>query len=384
MRHRGAGGRLRTGGLDGALSRLLVGAARLLPADRRHWAEAVRAEADQVPGGRARLTWLAGGFWLIAKDGAMARRIGYWVGAAGLVAAAAWVVWLSWRTAPPTDPERATDRVRVLVGAVALAGLPWVARGRGWFGPVADSSAARLVRIGGCAAICGMGLAIVHVDRHSDINSTVGSGHFSWWREAAGLVILVVGFAAPVVLKARRPNAGAEAYGVIGAIVAIAGLVALVVVPLQAFAVILAAGILAATSRRSPVTAATWTTGLIASLPTAAAACALPFSMGNLYSAMLVVALVAAVAGGGAGVVAARLVTEAGNPDDLRAARIRQGVLAGAIAGAIGGLVAAALSPILGEMLVAGLLAGLAGGAVGAVIVADRRARSIAADLPAP
>ncbi len=170
----------------------------------------------------------------------------------------------------------------------------------------------------------------------------------------------------------------------IGAIVAVAGLVALVVVPLQAFAVILAAGILAATSRRSPVTAATWTTGLVASLPTAAAACVLPFSMGNLYSAMLVVALVAAVTGGGAGAVAARLVTEAGNPDELRAARIRQGVLAGAIAGAIGGLAAAALSPILGEMLVAGLLAGLAGGAVGAVIVADRRGRSITADVAAP
>lgn len=373
-----------TGGLDGALGRLLAGAARLLPADRRHWAEAVRAEADQVPGGWARLTWLAGGFWLIAKDGAMARRIGYWVGAAGLVAAAAWVIWLSWRTAPPADPERATDRARVLVGAVALAGLPWVARGRGWFGPVADSSAARLVRIGGCAAICGMGLAIVHIDRHSGINQVVGSGHFSWLREAAGLVILVAGFAAPVVLKARRPLAGPEAHGVIAMVAVAAGFAALMVVPLQAFGVILAAGLLAVTSRRSPVTAATWTTGLIASLPTAAAACVLPFSMGNLYSAMLVVALVAGVAGGGAGAVGARLVTEAGNPDELRAARIRQGVLAGAIAGAIGGLVAAAISPILGEMLVAGLLAGLAGGAVGAVIVADRRSGSITADVPAP
>jgi hypothetical protein len=370
-----------TGWLAGTLSRMLAGAARLLPADRRHWAEAVRAEADQVPAIWPRLTWLAGGFWLVAKEGGMARKIGYWIGAAGIAAAAAWVVWLSWRTAGPGDPESQTDRIRVLVGAVTLAGLPWVARGRGLFGPVADSSVARLVRIGGCIAICCMGLDILRVDRHANINEVVGSGHLSWLREAAGLAILIAGIAAPLVLKARRPRIEPVTYCVI---VATAGIAALVIVPMQAFVVSLAAVVLAATSRRSPVTAATWTTSLIASLPTAAAAIVFPFSFGNLYSAMFIVAFVAAVMGGGAGAVAARLVTEAGNADELRAARIRQGVLAGAIAGAIGGLVAAAFSLILGEMMVAGLLGGLAGGAVGAAIAADRRARSMAADLPVP
>lgn len=86
--------------------------------------------------------------------------------------------------------------------------------------------------------------------------------------------------------------------------------------------------------------------------------------------------------GGGAGAMAARLVAETGNADELRAARNHQGALAGAIAGGIGGLAAAALSPILGQMMVAGLIAGLAGGLVGASIVADRRGRTIADGLP--
>lgn len=311
----------------------------------------------------------------------MARKIGYWAGAVVIAAAAAWVVLLSWRTHPPADPESATDRIRVLVGAITLAGLPWVARGRGLFGPVAESSVARLARIGGCAAICGMGLAVVRVDSHAGVNGAVGSGQFSWPRETAGLAILITGIAAPLILRARRLLTAPEACW---AVVAIAGIAAFLIVPLQAFAVCTTAVVLAATSRRSPVTPATWTTGLIASLPTAIAACLLPFSLGNLYSAVVIVALVATTAGGGAGAVAARLATGGGNPDELRTAWIRQGTLAGAIAGAAGGLAAAALSPILGEMLIAGLLAGLAGGTVGASITANLRTRSVAADLPAP
>ena len=36
-------------------------AARLAPAERRDWAEALWAEADEVPSGLARLAWRAGG-----------------------------------------------------------------------------------------------------------------------------------------------------------------------------------------------------------------------------------------------------------------------------------------------------------------------------------
>jgi hypothetical protein len=235
-----------------------------------------------------------------------------------------------------------------------------------------------LVRIGGGAAICAMGLAIIRVDRHAGVNGVVGSGQFSWLRETAGLAILIGAFAAPGVLKAWRPSIVPEAYWLTASIV---GVIAFVLVPMQAFAVGLAALVFAATSRRSAVTVASWTVGLIASLPIATAACVLPFVLGNLFSAMVIVALVATVFGGCAGAVAARLMPEAGSPDELHAARIRQGAHAGAIAGTIGGLASATLSPILGEMMILGLLAGLAGGVLGASITAHPSARSTAADL---
>ena len=186
----------------------------------------------------------------------MARKIGYWTGAVGIVAAAALVVLVSWRAGGPADPESVTDRVRVLVGAAALAALPWVGRGRGLFGPVADNGVARLVRIGGCAGICAMGLGIVRADRHAGINGVVGSGQFSWLRETAGLVILIGAFAAPLVLKARRPLIQPEACWMTAMVV---GVIAFVLVPMQAFAVGFAALVFAATSRRSPVVAASWT-----------------------------------------------------------------------------------------------------------------------------
>ena len=99
--------------LTRALTRVLGGAARLLPPGRRHWAEAVQAEAGQVPAGWPRLGWLAGGVWLVARDAGMARKIGYWIGAAAVTAAGAWTVRPSWRTSPSADPESVTDRVRV-------------------------------------------------------------------------------------------------------------------------------------------------------------------------------------------------------------------------------------------------------------------------------
>jgi hypothetical protein len=365
-----------TARLAAALTRTLACAARLLPADQRPWVEAIQVEADHIPLGRSRLAWLAGGLLLIAKEGGMARKIGYWIGVAGIAAAAAMVLWLSWRATGPADPERVTDRFRVLVGAGALAVLPWVARGRGLFGPVADSGAARFVRIAGCAAICAMGLGIVRADRNAGINSVVGSGHFSLPREAAGLAVLIGVLAVPMVLKGIWPRIEEPAtYGMI----VVAGVIAaFVLVPMQTFAVGLAGLVFAATSRRSPVSAVSWTVGLIASLPTAVAACLLPFVLGNLYSAMVLVALIAVVMGGCAGAVAARLMPEAGSPEELHVARVRQGAYAGATAGTIGGLASAAFSPILGEMMILGLVAGLAGGVLGATITAYHRERSTA------
>ena len=48
-------------------------AARLMPAERRDWAEAMWAEADEVAPGLARLAWRAGGLRLIAREALLMR-----------------------------------------------------------------------------------------------------------------------------------------------------------------------------------------------------------------------------------------------------------------------------------------------------------------------
>ncbi|MGN6680320.1 MAG: hypothetical protein ACTHKL_21365, partial [Streptosporangiaceae bacterium] len=123
------------------LAVLLRASARLVPPDRRPWAEALQAEAGQVPAGWARLHWLAGGLWLVAKEADMMRKVVYLVGVAAAAAVAAWTIWLSWRVVRPPyyDPPVVTDRVRVLAGIVAFVVLPWVGRRLGWFGPVGSS-----------------------------------------------------------------------------------------------------------------------------------------------------------------------------------------------------------------------------------------------------
>lgn len=49
-------------------------AARLVPARRRDWVEALWAESGQVPSGPARLAWRAGGVRLIVREALLARR----------------------------------------------------------------------------------------------------------------------------------------------------------------------------------------------------------------------------------------------------------------------------------------------------------------------
>ena len=101
---------------------------------------------------------------LAAKEAEIMRKVVYWLGIGAVMAAAAWAVWLSWHASSVTHPLVVTDRVRVLVGVAALAVLPWMGRRRGWFGPVGSTITARLVRVAGCASVCGLGIALVRMD----------------------------------------------------------------------------------------------------------------------------------------------------------------------------------------------------------------------------
>jgi hypothetical protein len=123
------------------------GVAWLLPAGRRNWAAAVWAEAHEVPPGRARLAWRAGGVWMLAREALLPRRIGSAMLFAAAAAVAAWAAW------PGSSASSATPGVRgsVITMVLLLAGLPLLARP--FLGSADGSRAARFLRVGTCAAL---------------------------------------------------------------------------------------------------------------------------------------------------------------------------------------------------------------------------------------
>ena len=121
------------------------GAVRLLPAARRDWAEAIWAEAHDVPAGWPRLAWRAGGVLLIVKEGQMARRIGFLLLGAMAVGAAAWEAWPG-----PSLSHGAADQGDVIITLALLVGLPLLTR---WLLGPPDNRAARRLRAGFYAAI---------------------------------------------------------------------------------------------------------------------------------------------------------------------------------------------------------------------------------------
>jgi hypothetical protein len=369
------------------LTRMLRGAARLLPPGRREWAEAVRAEADLVPAGWPRVGWLAGGLRLAVREAKIMRKIVYWLGVGMVAAAAAWAVWLSWHTSPTADALTVTDRVRVLVGVTALALLPWVGRRRGWFGPVGNSITARLVRVAGCAAVCGLGAAIVRMDRYIH-GGPHGPAPFSLSREIAAAVILGAGLVALRVVRARWPQVDAYALWLSAGMT---GVIVLGLLPAQGIATFYVVAILAATSRRSLVASGPLAAGAMTGLPAGLAQALAIYGLNtpdDRYVSLLIVLMTAitflfAVP---AGVAAAWLRSGNEDPAELREARIRQGLLAGSVSGAAAGLMLTDFVPIAVFMMVLGPLLGAAGGAFGGAVAAyhprkPRPARSWAAGL---
>ena len=119
--------------------------ARLVPAGRRDWAEAVWAEAREVPAGWPRLAWRAGGAWLIAREAQMVHRTGTLLLFTAAAGAAAWSAWPA-----SAVSHAATARADIIATVLLLAALPLLAR---WFLGPPDNRAARWLRAGGYAAI---------------------------------------------------------------------------------------------------------------------------------------------------------------------------------------------------------------------------------------
>jgi hypothetical protein len=162
------------------------------------------------------------------------------------------------------------------------------------------------------------------------------------------------------------------------------GAITLALVPAQEIAVVYVAGILAATSRRSPVAnaslAAGALTGLAAGLTAALAVYELNTQDDRYVDLILLLLFVTTILSGAlAGAAASWLRPGTGDAKELREARIRQGLLAGTASGAVAGLVLTNFVAIAVFMMVLGPMLGAVGGALGGAVAAEhpRRPRPV-------
>jgi hypothetical protein len=81
--------------------------ARLLPAGRAEWAEAILAEAENVPAGCQRLAWLGGGLRMVSGELMIMRKA---IAICAFAVAVGCIASLSW-------PQSAVNRVTVAKGS---------------------------------------------------------------------------------------------------------------------------------------------------------------------------------------------------------------------------------------------------------------------------
>jgi hypothetical protein len=173
--------------------------ARLLPAGRAEWAEAILAEAENVPAGRQRLAWLGGGLRMVSRESMIMRKAS---AICAFAVAAGCIASLSW---PQSAVNRVTvaNRVSLLVTVALLAGL-WVA-GRRLVGPARAGRAQRLVRAGGYSAVLALTLCKVSVERMRDPGSLgPGAGGLLWTGEALFLLMMAIFIAVVIMATAQR------------------------------------------------------------------------------------------------------------------------------------------------------------------------------------
>ena len=219
--------------------------ARLLPAGRRDWAEAVWAEAREVPPGWPRLAWRAGGVRLIVREAQMMRRIGTLLLFAAAAGAAAWGAWPK---SPVSLSHGAANQGDVIITIALLAGLPLLAR---WFLGPPDNRAARWLRAGFYAAILAImpAKAVAElfvgavprggIDRHTFDFVTQGnplpgsvSGGPDWGGEILILFITACYLAVILALTARRTPVAPATLAISARAGLVLGLVMYAVAPL--------------------------------------------------------------------------------------------------------------------------------------------------------
>jgi hypothetical protein len=150
----------------------------------------------------------------------MARRF---AGALGLCAVAACLAWADWR-GPATGPATLIGRVDVIGTVLSLALVPALTERR--FGQAGQGWRARLVRLGGYAAMVGLVLLKTHLEwsefpKAPDTLWLAGI----WVGEALFLIILAAYIAGVGAVTSRRPLAGPVAVATGGIAGGVAGLV---------------------------------------------------------------------------------------------------------------------------------------------------------------
>jgi hypothetical protein len=183
--------------LTGMLAGLVRGLAGLLGEHRRAWVHALLAETGDLPTPSARLTWLGGGLWLVAREVLMNRIIQ----ALAFTAGAVGLVWIAW---PGASANSATpvNRMYVVGTLVLLAGLPLLVRR--YAGPVRQGWGPRMVRVSGYAVV----LALIAA---TAVQQRVGSqlGRYfpvilPIWAMDVGFLLIIAGYVAGLLILTSR------------------------------------------------------------------------------------------------------------------------------------------------------------------------------------
>ncbi len=350
--------------LDRAITGLARCSVRIVPTERREWAEAVWAEADEVPA-HQRLSWVAGGVWTVTRQAGIVRRIGYWLGVAATAVGASEMVSLVWRgagvapgfrsvsvpqlslgTGIYVDPNTTGDfRSLAITTVVMLAALPWVARRRGAFGPASDSPAARVVRVGGCAAICVLVLVLARLAQ--TLGEDLATGGALMGAIVTSLTVILV-VATRLWLRGQGHTAEAEVKVLLALGFGVAVLILFFVGGTSELITAYAAGIFAVTARGARIAPPTLAfgagAGAVGGLTWYAAA-----RTGSPWLT-LIVAVTVLAAPTAAGAAAAWRTPGQDGREALMGDRLRQGLTAGALTGGVAALLITIL--IFGTMVV--------------------------------
>jgi Domain of unknown function (DUF1707) len=207
------------------LAGLLGRSAGLLPAARRDWAEAVLAEAGEIPAWTSRVAWLGGGLWLVAREALMRviRVLAFAAGAAGVVS----VGW----PGSSSDSAVPLNRVYVVVTVVVLAVLPAVVRR--YFGPVRGGWAPRAARAGGYAMV----LALIAAKAVKDRDGSKLGAYFAvvpgiWAMEILLLLVIAAYVAGLLILTSQRVRLTRRILPIVIALGAVTGGVLYALAPL--------------------------------------------------------------------------------------------------------------------------------------------------------